>query len=56
MTPRASSPVVRARLLHGTRDAFTSGTSIGLRVAVVLLVLTVAVVAGQHPKESTERA
>jgi EmrB/QacA subfamily drug resistance transporter len=46
-----SSPAVREHLLHGTRDAFTSGTSVGLRVGVVLLLLTTAVVANQHPKK-----
>jgi predicted MFS family arabinose efflux permease len=43
--------VVREQLLRGTRDAFTSATSIGLRVGVVLLLLTTVVIALQHPKE-----
>jgi EmrB/QacA subfamily drug resistance transporter len=47
----APSPAVRADLLNGTRDAFTSGTSAGLRIGVVLLLLTTVVVARQHPKE-----
>jgi EmrB/QacA subfamily drug resistance transporter len=42
-------PAVRAHLISGTRDAFTSGTSVGLRVGAVLLLLTTAVVAHQHP-------
>ncbi|MBV9795953.1 MAG: MFS transporter [Actinobacteria bacterium] len=44
-------PAVRAHLIDGTRDAFTSGTSLGLRVGAVLLLLTTAVVAHQHPRE-----
>jgi EmrB/QacA subfamily drug resistance transporter len=47
----APSPGVRAHLLNGTRDAFISGTSVGLRIGVVLLLLTTVVVAHQHPKE-----
>ncbi|WP_201377975.1 hypothetical protein [Ktedonobacter sp. SOSP1-85] len=45
------NPVVRDQLLRGTRDAFTSATSMGLRVGVALLLLTIVVVALQHPKE-----
>jgi len=41
----------RAHLLAGTRDAFTSGTSAGLRAGAALLLLTTAFVALQHPKE-----
>jgi EmrB/QacA subfamily drug resistance transporter len=48
---RAPSPAVRAHLLDGTRDAFTTGTSAGLRVGAALLLLTTAVVALQYPKE-----
>jgi EmrB/QacA subfamily drug resistance transporter len=44
------NPAVRTHLLHATRDAFTSGTGAGLRVGVVLLLLTTAVVAYQHPE------
>jgi len=44
-------PAVRAHLVDGTRDAFISGTSIGLRVGAVLLLLTTAVVAHQHPRD-----
>jgi EmrB/QacA subfamily drug resistance transporter len=44
-------PVLRAQLVDGTRDAFTSGTSLGLRVGAALILLTTAVVAHQHPKE-----
>jgi EmrB/QacA subfamily drug resistance transporter len=47
----APDPAVRAHLLDATRDAFTSGTSVGLRVGAGLLLLTTAVVAFQHPKE-----
>jgi hypothetical protein len=39
-----------ARLVDGTRDAFTSGTSLGLRLGVVLLLLITSVVAHQHSK------
>jgi EmrB/QacA subfamily drug resistance transporter len=44
-------PAVRAQLVDGTREAFTSGTSVGLRVGAVLLLLTTAVVAHQHPRD-----
>jgi hypothetical protein len=44
-------PAVRAHLVSGTRDAFTSGTSLGLRVGAVLLLITTAVVAHQHPRD-----
>jgi EmrB/QacA subfamily drug resistance transporter len=43
-------PAVRAHLVSGTRDAFTSGTSVGLRVGAVLLLITTAVVAHQYPR------
>ena len=46
---RAGDPGVRAHLVAGTRDAFTSGTSLGLRIGVVLLLLTTLVVVHQHP-------
>ena len=45
----APNPVVREHLLNATRDAFTSGTSVGLRVGAALLLLTTAVVAHQGP-------
>jgi EmrB/QacA subfamily drug resistance transporter len=48
---RASSPHVRVELLDGARTAFTSGSSIGLRVGAVLLLLTTAVVIHQQPKQ-----
>ena len=53
----APSPAVRAELLHGTRAAFTSGTSLGLRIGVVLLLLTTAVVARQlhHDRKDAVR-
>ncbi len=41
-------PAVREHLINATRDAFTSGTSTGLRVGAALLVVTAAVVARQH--------
>jgi EmrB/QacA subfamily drug resistance transporter len=41
----AASPATRAHLLDGTRAAFTSGTSLGLRVGVALLLLVTAAVA-----------
>jgi hypothetical protein len=44
-------PVLRTQLIDGTRDAFTSGTSLGLRVGAALILRTTAVVAHQHPKE-----
>jgi EmrB/QacA subfamily drug resistance transporter len=44
-------PVLRTQLIDGTRDAFTSGTSFGLRVGAALILLTTAVVAHQHLKE-----
>jgi len=44
-------PALRTQLIDGTRDAFTSGTSLGLRVGAALILLTTAVVAHQHPKE-----
>jgi hypothetical protein len=47
----ASDPTARAHLLLTTRDAFTSGTSAGLRVGAALLLLITALVAHQHPKE-----
>jgi hypothetical protein len=52
----APSPAVRAHLLDGTRDAFTSGTSVGLRVGAALLLLTTAIVALQQPKEQRKKA
>lgn len=47
----APGPAVRAHLLDATRDAFTSGTSVGLRVGAALLLPTTAVVALEHPSE-----
>jgi hypothetical protein len=43
--------VLRTQLIDGTRDAVTSGTSLGLRVGAALILLTTAVVAHQHPRE-----
>jgi predicted MFS family arabinose efflux permease len=40
----AGDPATRAYLLHATRDAFTSGMSLGLRVGVVLLLVMTVVV------------
>jgi EmrB/QacA subfamily drug resistance transporter len=47
------NPVLRAQLIDGTRDAFTSGTSLGLRLGAALILLATAVVAHQHPRSST---
>jgi len=47
----APDPATRAALVHGTRDAFTSGTSAGLRAGAVLLLIVTAVAAHQHPKD-----
>jgi MFS family permease len=44
-------PAVRAHLVSGTRDAFVSGTSLGLRVGAVLLLVTTAIVAQQYPRD-----
>ena len=41
--------MVRAQLIDGTRDAFTSGTSLLLRVGAEMM-LTTALIAHQHPK------
>jgi EmrB/QacA subfamily drug resistance transporter len=48
---QAPSPGGRAHLLAATRDAFTSGTSLGLRVGAVLLLLTTIAVLFQYPRE-----
>jgi EmrB/QacA subfamily drug resistance transporter len=45
------NPELRAQLIRQTRDAFTAGTSLGLRVGVMLLLITTAVVAHQHRNE-----
>ena len=45
------APALREHLVHGTRAAFTSGTSLGLRVGVVLLLATTAAVIHQHREE-----
>jgi EmrB/QacA subfamily drug resistance transporter len=47
----APRPALRAHLLDGTRDAFISGTSVGLRVGAALLLITTVIVAFQHPRE-----
>ena len=44
-------PAVRAHLVSGTRAAFISGTSLGLRVGAALLLVTTAVVAHQYPRD-----
>jgi hypothetical protein len=44
--------VLRTQLIDGTRDAFTSGTSLGLRLGAALILLTTAVIAHQYPKEA----
>jgi EmrB/QacA subfamily drug resistance transporter len=48
---RAHGAAVRAQLMDGTRDAFISGTSIGLRAGAALLLLATAIVALHHPAE-----
>jgi EmrB/QacA subfamily drug resistance transporter len=48
---RAPSPGARAQLLAATRDAFTSGTSLGLRVGAALLLVTTVVIVVQFPRE-----
>ena len=45
-------PAVRAQLVDGTRDAFTSGSSVGLRIGAALLLLTAAVVTFQRPRRA----
>ncbi len=45
---RAPDPTVRARLIDGTRDAFTHATAVGLRVGAVLILVTTLVVVTQH--------
>lgn len=47
----ASASPDSAHLLRGTRDAFTDGTGLGLRVGVALLLVVTAVVFHQHPRE-----
>jgi EmrB/QacA subfamily drug resistance transporter len=49
------NPVARAQLIEGTRDAFTSGTGLGLRVGAALILLTAVLVACQHPREQRKR-
>jgi EmrB/QacA subfamily drug resistance transporter len=49
---RSANPGVRAHLLGATRDAFTSGTSVGLRVGAGLLLVTTIVVAVQHRSDA----
>ena len=46
-----SNRVLRAHLVHATRAAFLSGTSLGLRVGAALILLTAVVVFRQHPNE-----
>jgi hypothetical protein len=48
----APTPAARAHLIAATRDAFTSGTSLGLRVGAALLLLATVVVAVQHPNDA----
>jgi hypothetical protein len=49
------NPALRAQLIDGTRNAFTSGTSLGLRVGAALILLTAVLVALQHPKEQPQQ-
>ena len=46
-----ANPDARAQLVHATQAAFTSGTSLGLRVGAALILLTAAAVFRQHPNE-----
>ena len=46
---RTADPVVRARLVAGTHAAFTSGTSLGLRVGGALVLVCAAIFLHQHP-------
>jgi MFS-type transporter involved in bile tolerance (Atg22 family) len=48
----APDPGTRAQLVHATRAAFTSGTSLGLRVGAVLILATAILVFCQ-PKEQS---
>jgi EmrB/QacA subfamily drug resistance transporter len=43
------NPNLRAELVHATGEAFTSGTSLGLRIGAALILLTAAAVFHQHP-------
>ncbi len=45
----AVDPAVADGLVHGTREAFTSGISLGLRAGALLLLLATVVVAVQYP-------
>jgi len=47
----APDAATRAQLLHATRVAFTGGTSLGLRVGALVLLLTTALIARQTPKD-----
>jgi hypothetical protein len=51
---RAPGPAARAHLLDATRDAFTSGISLGLRVGAVVLLLATVIVARQYPRDGRE--
>jgi EmrB/QacA subfamily drug resistance transporter len=46
----APDPGIRAHLVDATRDAFTNGMSIGLRVGAFLVLLVTVVTAVQHPQ------
>jgi EmrB/QacA subfamily drug resistance transporter len=48
----ATSPGARARLVDATHAAFTSGTSLGLRVGAALMLLTAVAVFYQHPNRA----
>lgn len=47
----ASGPGARAHLLAATRDAFTAGTSAGLRVGAALLLLATVIAVVQWPRD-----
>jgi EmrB/QacA subfamily drug resistance transporter len=48
---RVADPAVSAHLVAATRAAFTSGTSLGLRVGAALILVCAALVFHQHPSE-----
>ncbi len=51
---RAPDPVVRAELVHGVRQAFTHGTSLGLRAGAALILATTVVVAHQRTTKGND--
>jgi EmrB/QacA subfamily drug resistance transporter len=45
-------PAARAHLVRATRDAFTAGTAVGLRVGAGLILFAAVLVAHQHPTDN----